>query len=424
MEKQKRWNRPPQIKRIFFDDFSEGVRTEVWRALNEKWSSQHNNGYSEDNCLYTADPASVAAEGAHGGLVIIRSNGDFSAEEGRKRQGGGIVTKELFGPGLYETRVKAVPRAGQCSAMWTYYNNWAPKAEERRYSEIDVELPHGGDYRRWSGTTYENYMSGDEMVSRSEVIYSPSPLNDGKWHTLAFEWRTDAANGDEAVVWYQDGREVLRLCEAVPHYTATFWVASLFQDAIAWLGDPQFETAYMYVDWVKITEYTDPVQPGNAEKESGFSFTGKNIGASPVPKTDYLANAFFSRPAKTANFKGREITSWEIEGGAIENGALRLANGRAGQFIAAQYAGFSFETEVRGRAQGEVRVYLEYLAGEANRTDPVLEPVGKSGVLTLGKGETSLKGVWKIEEERTEHIRFVVEADGEAVIEEAHLRLV
>ena len=201
MEKQKRWNRPPQIKRIFFDDFSEGVRTEVWRALNEKWSSQHNNGYSEDNCLYTADPASVAAEGAHGGLVIIRSNGDFSAEEGRKRQGGGIVTKELFGPGLYETRVKAVPRAGQCSAMWTYYNNWAPKAEERRYSEIDVELPHGGDYRRWSGTTYENYMSGDEMVSRSEVIYSRSPLNDGKWHTLAFEWRTDAANGDEAVVW-------------------------------------------------------------------------------------------------------------------------------------------------------------------------------------------------------------------------------
>lgn len=182
--------------------------------------------------------------------------------------------------------------------MWTYYNNWAPKAEERRYSEIDVELPHGGDYRRWSGTTYKNYMSGDEMVSRSEVVYSPSPLNDGKWHTLAFEWRTDAANGDEAVVWYQDGREVLRLCEAVPHYTATFWVASLFQDAIAWLGDPQFETAYMYVDWVKITEYTDPVQPGNAEKESGFSFTGKNIGTSPVPKTDYLANAFSAVPRR------------------------------------------------------------------------------------------------------------------------------
>ena len=153
------WNFPPEIKSVFYDDFSSGIRTDVWRALNEKWQSQKNNGYSNDNCLFTVDPEKVKAAGATGGLVIIRSNGDFSDDPERKRQGGGLVTKRLFGAGLYEVRLKVVPRVGQCSAAWTYYNNWSQNYAEREYSEIDIEAPHGGDYRKYSGTTYKNYMS-------------------------------------------------------------------------------------------------------------------------------------------------------------------------------------------------------------------------------------------------------------------------
>ena len=425
MERKKEWNRPPVVRQVFFDDFSSGIRTEVWRALDEKWASQNNNGYSEKNCLYTTRPDVVAAAGGTGGIVVIRSNGDFAAEEGQKRQGGGIVTKRLFGPGLYETRVKVVPRVGQCSAMWTYYNNWAPTLEKRRYSEIDIELPHGGDYRRWSGTTYQNYLDGERKTARSEVIESSVPLNDGKWHTLAFEWRTDKAHGDEAVVWYQDGKEVLRIEEAVPHFTATFWVASLFQDAIAWLGDPQFERAYMYVDWVRISEYDDPVGPGSAEKESKLTFTGCDLGDSPLPETEYLANAYFLRPAATKNFKGREICSWETENGEICEGALRLnGGGRASQFIAAQYSGYAFEAEICGKSKGQVCVYLEYLTGEANRIDPQLKPAGRSAALRLKPGEGSAKGILTIEERKTEHVRFVIEAAEEAEIREVHLRLV
>lgn len=408
----KEWNRRPVVKSVFYDDFSAGIRTEVWRALNEKWASQHNNGYAEENCLYTVDPDAVAAEGATGGLVIIRSNGDF-AQEGKQRQSGGIVTKRLFGPGYYEARIKVVPRAGQCSALWTYFNDWAPTLAARRYSEIDIELPYAGDYRRYQGTTYENYVNGEERISRSEVIESPCPLNDGNWHVLAFEWRTDEENGDIGVIWYQDGVPVLRIREAVPKYTATFWVASLFQDAVAWLGDPQFECGYLYLDWVRITEYDDPAREGNADKERAFSFTGVNLGDRPVPRNEYLANGSFLRPAKIKNFKGREIRSWQLSGGAaLREGELLLKKGSARQFVTAQYAGFSFEVQA-DVTFGEVTVFAEYYAGAANREQPDLKKVGESERALF----TREKGTWTfcIEEEATEHIALVLEADDAAV---------
>ena len=71
MERKREWNRPPVVRQVFFDDFSSGIRTEVWRALDEKWASQNNNGYSEQNCLYTTRPDVVAAAGGTGGIVVI-----------------------------------------------------------------------------------------------------------------------------------------------------------------------------------------------------------------------------------------------------------------------------------------------------------------------------------------------------------------
>jgi|GEM_PF-5117580 len=213
----KEWNKPPKIKEVFFDDFSQGIRPHVWRALNERWKSQKNNGYSQDNCLYTNDPEQVRKHGATGGLVVICSNGDFAQEADRKRQGGGIVTKRLFGPGKYEVRMKVVPRVGQCSAIWTYFNNWSDSMETLKYSEIDLEAPYGGDYRACTGTTYEKYLNAENKISSSQVIKT-APLNDGRWHVLAFEWRTDEENGDCGVVWYIDGKRVLRIDEAVYYH--------------------------------------------------------------------------------------------------------------------------------------------------------------------------------------------------------------
>lgn len=410
-----RWNHPPVVKGVFYDDFSEGIRGGVWRALHEKWASQNNNGYSEDNCLYTTNAREVEKMGASGGIVVIRSNGDLSPQKERKRQGGGIVTKRLFGPGLYEARMKVVPRVGQCSAIWTYFNDWAPAMEDRKYSEIDVEMPHGGDYRKFSGTTYENYVNAEQKISSSQVVDCPVPLNDGKWHVFAFEWRTDRENGDEGIVWYLDGKPVLTIREAVPHYTATFWLASLFQDSPAWLGVPRFETAYMYVDWVRITEYADPCLPGFAEKESRLTYKGTDLQNAPIPKTDYIANGSFSHPARSEDFKGNRIDSWELDGGAqISEGVLRMqGKSRVTQTIEAQYAGFVFELCVDAEAAGEGRleVYLESLSGKANTLEPVFREEGRSGkkiCFTSGK-RMKKRAAFRIEEKNTEHIRVVLE---------------
>lgn len=401
------WNRQPRVKSVFFDDFANGLRTDVWRALHERWASQNNNGYSEENCLWTTSSEEVRKAGGQGGIVAIRSQGDFAADPAHKRRGGGIVTKKLFGPGLYEVRMKVVPRVGQCSAMWTYYNNWAKPMSAREYSEIDTELPHGGDYRVYSGTTYENYMSGDEKVSRSEEIFSPVPLNDGQWHTFAFEWRTDSAAGDEAIVWYQDGVPVLALREAVPHYTATFWIASLFQDAPAWLGVPRFEQAYMFIDWVRITEYDDPVSEGHAEKESLLPYVGRQLHY-PLPVNEYLADGDFSRPAVCMGYKGDECVMWSLEGGArIADGVLDLpAEASAAQTVEAQYAGAAFEIEAD--TDGEVQAHFEYLAGKANCFSPQLRCIGRSGTAVLGGEGGQRKAVLEVAGEETAHIRLVL----------------
>ena len=423
------WNHSPKVKSIFYDDFSSGIRTEVWRALNEKWQSQKNNGYSNDNCLFSTNRENVEAEGASGGIVVIRSNGDFTTDPQRKRQGGGIVTKQLFGAGLYEVRLKVVPRVGQCSAAWTYYNSWSPIYEERRYSEIDIEAPHGGDYRKYSGTTYENYMSSAQQISRSEQIQT-QPLNDGKWHVLAFEWRTDKENGDVGVVWYQDGKPVLRIEEAVPYYTATFWIGSLFQDSIAWLGDPQFEDAYMYVDWVKITEYDDPVLPGNAEKESKLAYCGNSLDDNPIPKNNYISNSNFSQPVTVKNYKGRDITSWELSQNAvIKDGKLCFdGKGRACQIITAQYVNYCFELECDANVEeGEVTIVLEYLKGKANCENPELEVIGIcENKLTITNGKAVKKARFTVTEQETEHLRVKILTDdgGRACIYSLKMTLV
>ena len=416
------WNSPPKIKSVFYDDFSEGIRQNVWRALNECWSSQNNNGYSEENCLCSTNAAEVARVGGTGGIVAIRSNGDYASDPSKKRQGGGIVTKKLFGPGLYEVRMKVVPRAGQCSAIWTYYNNWEKPMAVRKYSEIDLETPHGGDYRYYSGTTYQNYMNAEEKICRSEVIGGEKPLNDGNWHVLAFEWRTASESGDEGLIWYCDGKPVLRLDEAVPHYTATFWIASLFQDAPAWLGVPRFENAYLYVDWVKITEYEDPVQPGAAEKESRLCFTGIDLKDQPLPETEYIANGQFSQPPVVRGFKGTEMCVWELtEGAEIANGKLVLPQGQgAAQTIEAQYDGFIFETEIE--ASGNVRVYLEYLSGKANQADPELTVIGRSEHFDCCGERKTIKENLQICEKRTEHIRIVLEGVADSEVYRVSMR--
>ena len=151
------WNSVPRtVTGIFFDDFSQGVDPTRWEVSSQRWGS--GVGASPNNVFFSRDQEIAAAEGCEsGGIVAMRTFGDYKEEENLRRQGAVLVTRDAFGPGKFEVRAKIVPRLGQCTAFWTYWNGGGTTKETNRYSEIDINAMNS-DYRKWSGTTYKYFV--------------------------------------------------------------------------------------------------------------------------------------------------------------------------------------------------------------------------------------------------------------------------
>ena len=383
------WNSEPVVKRTFFDDFEEGIRPEVWDVATGSWDTV-SNGLVPENVFYSTYQPRVEAAGGTGGIAVIQSNGDFAYESSRRRQGGLLITKTAYGAGLYEARVKVVPRSGQCTALWTYWTNNASTLANNRCSEIDIELPNAGSFREWGGTIYSRYIDKGNKVSASEV-YETAPLNDGQWHTMSFEWRTKEETGDKAVVYYVDGKEVGMIeGDAVPVHTATYWITSRFPDSVGWLGDPQYETAYMYVDWVRITEYDDPVEKGETDDTTTTGPTGTDLGTGAIPETNYISNSQFVQAFTVENMKGAEITSWAaVNAEKKGSSAVISPNGSLSQTVTSQYEGFSFNLEVLAEVTGggKCKVYAEFLTGDVNTTNPKFEVAGRAEIMEFSAAD-------------------------------------
>ncbi len=398
------WNVQPTVKNEFYEDFSKGISNSVWEVSNQKWGA-NNNGTSSQNVFYSTDPANVEAFGASKGVAVLQSNGDFFKTENRRRQGSCLITKQAYGPGRYEVRLKVVPRLGQCSTIWTYYNGGGGRNFQdylqNKYSEIDIETALWADYRNILGVSYQYYSDAwtwPQVQQRRDSKYlenkSLSPYNDGKWHTLCFDWRTDKKNNDRAVIWYLDGKEFGRATNWVPEYKATFWIGNWFPDDVSWLGDPLFDTAYMYIDWVKITEYDDPVSEG---ARGGSGGTATDLGSAPIPQNNYITNGNFSQPLTVKNTKGADITSWVTENAAkVENRLDISSGGKAAQTISAQYDGYTFSLDVDAQitgGTGKCKVYAEYLSGQTNVVNPALSVVGKSDAIEFTSQDRIVKNL-------------------------------
>ena len=99
--------------------------------------------------------------------------------------------------------------------------------QEAEVMLCDIEMPMEGSFKKWSGTSYERFIDWNILADRQTVMADEPEeggLNDGQWHTYAFEWRTDAANGDRGVIWYRDGEKMGEAREFVPNYKAALWV--------------------------------------------------------------------------------------------------------------------------------------------------------------------------------------------------------
>lgn len=363
------------VKREFFDDFDSGLSDSDWSVVNYGWGDG-NNGMSMSNVLYSTHEKNVTDFGASGGMVIMRSQGSFAADPSHRKRGGAIITRDTFGAGLYEVRMKIVPRMGACTAAWTYYNG----SLKEEYSEIDIEFPVNNGFLHGSYTTYKWFESFPADLDHDNITkLNDFPFNDGKWHNYAFEWRTDP---EESVRWYIDGKEVAHTGKSVPEYEAQYWIGNWFPPG--WAGAANFDTAYMYVDYVRITEYDEPNGIVNATTRGGAGSTTNaiNLGAAPIPVNDYIANGGFSTEGSASG----SALGWQLAGSAVRvtEGAdsylLLTAGTEATQLITAQYKGYKFLIEAEGSvgALGDkLIITIEYLRGN------VLVPnTGKTLVLS------------------------------------------
>lgn len=54
VEPESVWNKEPTIKGTFYEDFSNGIDSDIWEVSSQKWGAD-NNGTSPDNVFYSTD---------------------------------------------------------------------------------------------------------------------------------------------------------------------------------------------------------------------------------------------------------------------------------------------------------------------------------------------------------------------------------
>lgn len=381
------WNKAPVVleDQIFFDDFSEGVSRKYYTSSGPGpgWGvseGERPNYMNPANISWTTNEEIVAQAGGTGGIVAMQVNGDLYPLASRRREGTCLITKQAFGPGWYEVRFKTVPRLGAVTAIWTYWNGGGNTLQDNAYSEIDIEMPMKADYRQWSATVYKKYISAGMMEQGTATVKTENGkgLNDGEWHTFAFEWRTDTENGDNAVQYYVDGVPSVRIEGYTPEYTATFWIGAWFPDNPTWIGSPDFETAFMYIDYIKIIPYADPIKTGSRGKFdlSATGTLGTDLGDNPLPENNYIANGKFQNLDSKGDLVG--WTAIDRNDKLVKTGeGLVLPEGKgAYQVISGQYANttYTLSAKVDVEGLGKCKVYIaEYFGTVKLYTSAPLE---------------------------------------------------
>jgi len=244
----------------FYDDFSDTTLDDTkWLVAHKTWGEPKDGTYTNGGVVLQNVKVENGAVvfNAHGSLYdgpIVGINKDGSPKDDGKRTGGAIATRDYFGAGKYEVRMKAAPTFGVCSAIWTFfYKDGDPTINH----EIDIEIPGrpAGAFENidfdqallntWWGETDDLYTAGYTKL--------PSRMDDNEFHTWRFDWHTDA--NDRRVDFYLDGKFLRRMTQHVPFYAGRIWLGAWFPNA--WAGDANFDQSRMEVDWVKFTPFPD-----------------------------------------------------------------------------------------------------------------------------------------------------------------------
>jgi len=263
----------PSPQPELFDDFTDGLDPQKWLIADKAWGGD-NGGVIPANVEVVDGIVRLAAHGDN-------YTGDVVGHGGRTtRVGATIVTRDYYASGRYEVRARVPQTLGAASAFWSYhYIEYHPSQPEYwtepnriRNSEIDWEFPTARDDGTQNDPVSFDYARANTWGGKfggegGNVSLRPNIgelVADGEFHTYAYEWHAGGDGRDPFVAWFVDDVEVARYTgesfgqDNVPHRASRFWVgiwfpASGYRDQVGWAGSPDFDTAYLDIDWIRIT---------------------------------------------------------------------------------------------------------------------------------------------------------------------------
>lgn len=369
------------------EDFSSGKLNDAnWWALDGYWdaggASDWHNGVRSRNLFYVKDGSKT--------YLGVRARGSYCEDQDlakaksgmTKPEGACIMSKKFLYPGRYEIKMKAMPRQGAVTAMWTYYSKTGNEATSQ--NEIDIELGGEGQYSSEWCTTWTTHT--DKQTNNVDLS-SRSYINDGEFHTYTFDWYTDfPLTHEKRVDWFFDG-ELISSIEgtAVPEMAMPLWVGLWCP---SWAGTASFDTEYMIIDSLSYRPFSFQTQyVTEAKGNPAYSHVDpskasiQTIPYSQTQNKNKLNNASFETLQKSIA-DGTSYSGWDaLSGnGKVEQSDDATAGSKSilieddgqgtyvGQTLPLAYPGYRYKLSIDAKKESSAgEAYLEIVYGKKNK---------------------------------------------------------
>ena len=157
--------------------------------------------------------------------------------------GGEFRSKEYYGYGRYEVKMKAIKNDGVVSSFFTYTGPY----DKDPWDEIDIEIL-GKD------TTKVQFNYFTDSVGEHEYMHDLGFDASEDFHEYAFEWHKDK------IVWFVDGVEVYSATENIPVTKGKIMMNAWCGEGVdAWLNpfdDSNMPLTAEY-EWIKFTPFDE-----------------------------------------------------------------------------------------------------------------------------------------------------------------------
>ena len=152
---------------------------------------------------------------------------------------GELYSKQKYGYGLYQVRMKPVGNTGVVSSFFNYAET------EGLGTEIDIEFL-GKDTTK---VQFNYYANG---VGNHECLYDLGFDAAEDYHVYSFYWTSDA------IYWYVDGTLAYEAHDDIPSLEASIIVDAWTGDHDGWHGKYDGKAPlYAYYDWISYTSLED-----------------------------------------------------------------------------------------------------------------------------------------------------------------------